>query len=427
MTVSTAYAPLTYNGNGVTTAFSVTWPFFTGTLVVTAIDADGVETVKTITTHYTVSGGTDAEGLPATGTVTMLVAPANGTQLRITRSTAQTQVSTWSENDSFPQATVEAALDKLTLLAQERAYVANGVSMQLVTSGATDYWDADDYLISNVADPEDGQDAATKAYVDGIAFGTTVTPFAGTLLDDADASEALGTLGFSSDAKGLTAAADYAAMRALLDLEPGTDVQAYDAQLADIAGITYAQGDILYHNGSNLVKLGAGTNGYFLKTQGASANPEWASIPGGGDLLSTNNLSDITDASAGRTNLGLVIGTDVQAYDADTLKADTADVLTTGFATTPHNAGTKSSGTFTPVYSDGNFQYAVNGGAHTLAPPATDCNLVIQYTNNGSAGAITTSGFTRVTGAFTTVNGDDFFAFITRNNGFSSLMVLALQ
>lgn len=39
-----------------------------------------------------------------------------------------------------------------------------------------------------------------------------------------------------------------------------------------------AQGDILYYNGSAIVALTAGTSGYFLKTQGASANPLWAQI-----------------------------------------------------------------------------------------------------------------------------------------------------
>jgi hypothetical protein len=36
-----------------------------------------------------------------------------------------------------------------------------------------------------------------------------------------------------------------------------------------------------------------------------------------GALIATNNLSDLTNASTARTNLGVVIGTDVQAWDAD--------------------------------------------------------------------------------------------------------------
>lgn len=36
-----------------------------------------------------------------------------------------------------------------------------------------------------------------------------------------------------------------------------------------------------------------------------------------GDLIAANNLSDLTNAGTARTNLGLVIGTNVQAYDAE--------------------------------------------------------------------------------------------------------------
>jgi hypothetical protein len=40
-------------------------------------------------------------------------------------------------------------------------------------------------------------------------------------------------------------------------------------------------------------------------------------VVSGGDLLSTNNLSDVANVATARSNLGLAIGTNVQAYDAD--------------------------------------------------------------------------------------------------------------
>ena len=139
-----------------------------------------------------------------------------------------------------------------------------------------------------------------------------------------------------------------------------------------------------------------------------------------------------------------------------TLKADAITAVTTngdvsisgngsgglnmlsGASATPYNAGTKASGTYTPDEANANFQYAVNGGAHTLAPPTNNCTLVIQYTNNstmviqytnnGSAGTITVSGFTVVDGdTATTTDGHDFFYYITKLNGFSLLTVKALQ
>jgi hypothetical protein len=170
MTVSTSYSPLEYSGNDATTEFAVTWPFFDSTLVVTIISSAGVETVKTITTHYTVSGGTDDDGLPATGTLTMLTAPATGETLRITRVTPKLQGSTWAENDPFPQATIEAALDRLTLIDQENsgggASDITGASLKLNTEGATDYWDGESYVLSNLANGVEATDAVTLGQIE---------------------------------------------------------------------------------------------------------------------------------------------------------------------------------------------------------------------------------------------------------------------
>ena len=42
------------------------------------------------------------------------------------------------------------------------------------------------------------------------------------------------------------------------------------------------QGDVLYYGASGApARLGFGTDGYFLKTQGTGANPAWAEVPPG--------------------------------------------------------------------------------------------------------------------------------------------------
>ncbi len=39
-----------------------------------------------------------------------------------------------------------------------------------------------------------------------------------------------------------------------------------------------AQGDVMYYNGTDYVRLAPGTSGQFLKTLGASANPAWGTV-----------------------------------------------------------------------------------------------------------------------------------------------------
>ena len=101
-----------------------------------------------------------------------------------------------------------------------------------------------------------------------------------------------------------------------------------------------------------------------------------------------------------------------------------------GITTTADADGTFSSGTYTPTPVGGNMKTIINGGAFTLATPsaAGDYTLVIQITNNATAGAITLSGFNRTLGsAFTTTDGHDFFVYITKCNGFTFANVVALQ
>ncbi|UOF80288.1 prophage mumc02 [Caudoviricetes sp.] len=125
---------------------------------------------------------------------------------------------------------------------------------------------------------------------------------------------------------------------------------------------------------------------------------------------------------------GVTSAVQTQLDNRVTSNAD--DALTGGYTTTAYNDGTFSSGTYTPTPAGGNMKRIINGGAFTLATPSAsgDYTLVIQITNNASAGAITLSGFTRTTGnSFTTTNADDFFVYVTKCNGFTLANVVALQ
>lgn len=151
----------------------------------------------------------------------------------------------------------------------------------------------------------------------------------------------------------------------------------------------------------------------------------WNSV--GGGTLKINNVP--VNATAAEVNYIVGATSNVQAQLNSKVKADADDSLLGGYNTTADNDGTFSSGTYTPTFLGGNMKRIINGGAFTLAAPTAtgDFTLIIQITNNATAGVITLSGFTVSTGVFTTTNGDNFFAYITKLNNFTSINIEALQ
>jgi hypothetical protein len=123
MSTSSATHKVSYAGNGTTTVFAFSYPFHAQAdlVVVDRVDATGVETTKTLTTHYTISGTLTNGVYESGGSVTMLSAPASGHTLIIYRDPARTQTTSWTENDPDPAKVKEQAFDKLTFIVQRLA------------------------------------------------------------------------------------------------------------------------------------------------------------------------------------------------------------------------------------------------------------------------------------------------------------------
>ena len=145
MTVSTTNTRNSYSGNGSNTVFAYTFKIFDDDdiTVIVRTDSTGVETTKTKTTHYTVSGVGSASG----GNITFGTAPISGETVVLLRTTARTQLTDYVANDPFPADTHEDALDKLTFIVQEleeeigrslKLSQTNTIATAEFTVGATD-------------------------------------------------------------------------------------------------------------------------------------------------------------------------------------------------------------------------------------------------------------------------------------------------
>ena len=118
MTISSTTVKNSYSGDGSTTSFNYTFKIFADSdLQVIIRSAAGTETVKTITTHYTVSGAGNANGGSITFTSGNIPTATETVVLR--RAVPQTQAIDYIANDPFPAESHEEGLDRATMTTQQ--------------------------------------------------------------------------------------------------------------------------------------------------------------------------------------------------------------------------------------------------------------------------------------------------------------------
>jgi len=131
------------------------------------------------------------------------------------------------------------------------------------------------------------------------------------------------------------------------------------------------QGDILYYGASGApARLGFGTSGYVLKTQGTGANPAWAA-----DTDTTYTAGDGLDLT------GTAFSTDLKSAGG---LAISSTELTVDF--TSDNSWTGSQRATTVTDNDGS--YDMNGGQNFVTTPSGSTTITFTNIANGQSGFI---------------------------------------
>jgi hypothetical protein len=121
-------------------------------------------------------------------------------------------------------------------------------------------------------------------------------------------------------------------------------------------------------------------------------------------------------------------GTTVFARSLRGLLTTEDQTIIGGARVTPKSLGTITSGTVTPDPGDRPIQYYNNNGAHVLAPSTNKGSFLLEITNSTAAGAITSTGWTKVDGdPFDTTNTNKFLCSCVVSQSGSLLLVQALQ
>jgi hypothetical protein len=248
MTIASTESRTIYAGNGSTTEFAVPFMFLRDDDIEVVLSTEDEEMVQIISTDYNLSGAGEQTG----GVCSMNQAPPVGRALVIRRNPSLVQEVDYVENDAFPAATHEAALDKLTMICQALSERLDRTITFRVSSAVTGVEVPEPKAGKVLAWNESGNNLINK---DGAALGMVTLPLTvsegGTGCSSGE--EALANLGCGTVGRSVAQAETTTSALAAMDAEPA-DTSILKSDLNDLLQAVYGD-EAQVHTGTDLSGL----------------------------------------------------------------------------------------------------------------------------------------------------------------------------
>ena len=381
MTISSTTVRNSYSGDGSTDTFNYTFKIFADTdLQVIIRSSTATETVKTLTTHYTVTGAGNAAG----GTVVFTAGniPTSTETVVIRRAVPQTQAIDYIANDPFPAESHEEGLDRAMMtLQQVQEEVNRSIKLSRTnTMTSTEFAvGASDRANKILAFDTNGEISVTQELGTFVGDWTTATTFnARDLVKDTTNNNIYlaNTSHTSSGSLPISTNTDSAKWDLIVDAAAATTSATAAASSATDAANSATSASTSASNAST-----SASNAATSESNASTSETNAATSASNAATSATNAATSETNAATSETNAASSATSAASSATTATTQASAASTSATNAATSESNAATSATNAATSASNASTSETNAANSASSASTSATNAS------NSASAAA----------------------------------------